>query len=125
MKRPSVKAFVCLASFVSLLSSIARSGGLDDISQSVVFLRDTLPVLENVNGTNMEVWLKLPEANSFMRKTQVVGGTGFVIVSSNIPYLITAKHVAQQMSERCEILMRGKGNEPWSFRLIFKRLYYF
>jgi hypothetical protein len=83
----------------------------------VVFLRDTVPVTEDVNGTKLEVWLKLPGSTNFAAKRRTVSGSGLCVISSNVAYLVTAKHVAIEMTEECEVLMRGDSNTPFMLRL--------
>jgi hypothetical protein len=90
---------------------------IDDVSRSVVFLSQNLPVTEEVNGTRFEVWLKFPATNAFIPKQIRVSGSGFIVVSSNICYLVTAKHVATSMTEDCELVMRGETMEPLRYRL--------
>ena len=90
---------------------------IDDVSRSVVFLNQNVPVVEEVNGTRFEVWLKFPNTNVFLPKHTRVSGSGFIVVSTNVCYLITAKHVATQMTEDCEVVMRGDKMEPLRFRM--------
>jgi hypothetical protein len=90
---------------------------IDDVSRSVVFLSQNLPVTEVINGTRFEVWLKIPATNAFIPKQTRASGSGFVVVSSNICLLITAKHVAINMTEDCEVVMRGDKKEPIRFRM--------
>lgn len=110
----ALKYFLFALGFSSLISS---AGTIDDTSRSVVFLGQNLPVVEEVNGMRLEVWLKLPATNVFIPKQKRMMGSGFVVVSSNICYLITARHVATNMTEDCEVVMRGDKMEPLRFTL--------
>ena len=100
-----------LWTFSSLASQI------DEVSRSVVFLQDNRPVTEQVNGKPLEVWFKLPNTNVFIQKTQPVTGSGLIVVSRDVAYLVTAKHVASVMTEECEIVMRGDKLEPLHIKL--------
>jgi hypothetical protein len=91
---------------------------MDDISRSVVFLSQNLPVVEEMNGTPFEVWLKYPGTNLFIPKLKRISGSGLIVTSSNVCYLITATHVATNMTEDCEITMRGDKREPLRFTLL-------
>lgn len=92
---------------VSLCAHLLRAGDVDSVSRSVVLLSDTVPVLEQVNGVTLEVGWKVPGTNVFIAKTRTITGTGLIIVSSNISYLVTAKHVAINMTPQCEVVMGG------------------
>lgn len=102
---------------LGLCAYFARAGQIDVVSRSVVFLRESLPIEEAVNGVALEVWLKLPGTNVFIPKTRTVTGTGLIVVSSDLCYLVTAKHVATNMTPQCEVVMGGERKEPLRFRL--------
>ena len=110
-----ISFYASLAVFLSLCA--ARPSTLDMFSRSVVFLSDNVPIIERVGETDFEVWLKFPNTNAFMPKTIPVTGSGFVVVSSNIAYLITAKHVATRMTPACQVVMQGDRQEPLRFQL--------
>jgi hypothetical protein len=70
---------------------------LDGISKTVVFLEhDFVETVSDEKGT-FEVWLKQPNTNVFFPKTSSVSGTGFLVLHSNHLFLVTAKHVANDM----------------------------
>lgn len=107
------------AAIISILAAPASSAsGIDGFSRSVVFLSDNVPVFDTINGTRFEVWLKVPgTTNCFTQKCSKVSGTGLVVVSSNLAYLITAKHVAEAMTEDCQVIMQGDNDEPIEFKI--------
>jgi hypothetical protein len=98
-------------------ASVGWSSTIDDISRSVVFLSQNVPMVEEMNGIRFEVWLKFPATNAFIPKQKRISGSGLVVVSSNLCYLITAKHVATNMTEDCELAMQGDKKEPLRFKL--------
>jgi hypothetical protein len=98
-------------------AAVACAGSIDDFSRSVVFLSDNKPVTEEMNGVRYEVWLKDPSKNMFVTKKIRITGTGFIVASSNVSYLVTAKHVALDMSEESEIVMGGENKEPLHFKM--------
>ena len=66
-----------------------------------------------MNGTRYEVWWKNPNTNIFIPKLTKISGSGLIVTnSSNVCFLITARHVAVNMTEECEIIMRGDQKEP-------------
>ena len=93
--------------FSCFYTSLSWAGTIDEFSRSVVFLTASPPVMEDVNGTPCEVWLKLPGTNGFVIKRKTIAGSGLIVISSNVAYLITAKHVAVEMGEDCDVIMRG------------------
>jgi hypothetical protein len=93
------------------------AGTIDDFSRSVVFLNQNVPITEDVGGTRFEVWLKFPATNAFIPKQSRISGSGLIVVSSNICYLITARHVATNMTEDCELVMGGEKKEPIRFTM--------
>jgi hypothetical protein len=112
-----MRILVYLALVGLLDAAVASAGMIDDVSRSVVFLSQNLPVTEVVSGTRLEVWLKLPNTNAFIPKQTRISGSGLIVMSSNICYLITAKHVATNLTEDCELVMRGDKIEPLRFRM--------
>ena len=67
-------------------ASVGWSGTIDEVSRSVVFLRQNVPVVEEINGIRFELWLKFPATNAFIPKQKRILGSGFVVVSSNLCY---------------------------------------
>jgi S1-C subfamily serine protease len=107
--------YLALVSWLS--ASVGWSGTIDEFSRSVVFLSQNVPVIEEINGIRFEVWLKFPATNAFIPKPKRISGSGFVVVSSNLAYLVTARHVATNMTEDCEVAMQGDKKEPLRFKL--------
>ena len=104
---------ITLYAAILLYGSILHSGSVENFSQSVVFLRQSVPFLETINGTEFEVWLKIPGTEQLSPKQTTLTGTGLIVGSSNnICYLVTAKHVAIKMTEQCEIVLRGLQKKP-------------
>jgi len=97
-----------LAFLVTATSTQRCKGGvLDDLEGSVLLLRDKVPVKEVVNGTEFEVWLRDPRVNAVLQKTFDVSGSGFLVASERVGYLVTAKHVATNMGRSCGVSLRG------------------
>jgi hypothetical protein len=66
----------CLFLVSCLCAFGAWAGMIDDVSRSVVFLNQNVPVTEEMNGTRFEVWLKFPATNAFIPKQTRVSGSG-------------------------------------------------
>ncbi len=105
---------LALAGFIQLRQ--AHSGGIEFLSQSVVFLVKDVPVTEVVGGIALEVFHKMPGTNVFIPKLSRTTGTGLITVNSNLSYLVTAKHVALALQDDWEMVMRGQSNAPLRVR---------
>ena len=96
---------------------------LDEISKTVVFLRhDFIETVSNEKGT-FEVWLKQPNTNSFFPKISSVTGTGFFVAHSNHLFLVTAKHVANDMrfSESDQVVIGMQNGKSVGFPIAILR----
>lgn len=114
--RPFAVWSVGLATAAGLLGSTV-AGTLDDLAGSVVFLKDKVPIMESVNGEAFEVWLKHPRSNIVLQKTLEVSGSGFLVGTERLVYLVTAKHVATNMGRNAEVSLRGGDGKPVTLRL--------
>ncbi len=104
--KPFAVWFVGLATATGWVAPTV-AGTLDDLSASVVFLKDKVPIVESVNGEAFEVWLKHPRSNIVLQKTLEVSGSGFFVGTERLVYLVTAKHVATNMGRNAEVSLRG------------------
>jgi hypothetical protein len=119
-KRLEILLIVTLLCFVT---AKIHAQDLDGISKTVVFLRhDFIETVSNEMGT-FEVWLKQPNTNSFFPKISSVSGTGFFVVHSNHLYLVTAKHVANDMrfSERDQVVIGMQNGKSVGFPIVLLR----
>lgn len=112
-----MKAFKIVGCIMCIHCSVALGGTVDYVSRSVVFLRDSKPVTKVVNGTSYQVWLWNPSDKSAMLQTYSVSGSGLIVADSNMCYLVTAKHVATNMSPGCEVIMGSIDRAPLRFKL--------
>lgn len=94
------------------------AGQLDEVAQTVAFLKDQVPIIESVNGEPFEVWLKHPKLGIAFQKTLAVTGSGFFVASERVLYLVTAKHVATNMSNDCEVTVKGENRKPITLHLL-------
>src|ERR1035437_635679 len=100
-----------------------QAQNLDEISKTVVFLRhDFVETVSNEKGT-FEVWLKQPNTNSFFPKISSVSGTGFFVAHSNYLFLVTAKHVANDMrfSESDQVVIGMQNGKSVGFPIVLLR----
>jgi len=101
---------ICFLIFVSAASSGAEQ--IDDLSKTVVFLRQTTQKTLQIDGSTVPIWYRLPNHQEFIPLTETSSGTGFLIRHKNEIYLVTAKHVANFLLPTGEIIFNqsnGKG----------------
>jgi len=104
-------------SMALLLSPQMRGDTILDQASVCVFEIRT-PVQERYvrDGVVYEVWLGLPNTNVFQPKIQVESGSGFFLVTTQMMYLVTAKHLATNCTSNTEIIF-GRNNRPISKRI--------
>lgn len=76
---------------------------VEDLSKCVVYIKESNPIREIFEGKTYEIWRKDTETEQLSPKLQSIGGTGFLISHSNKIYLLTAAHIARQITKQAEI----------------------
>lgn len=89
------------------------------VSPSVVFLNDTKIETISIGGKNFEVWLKNISNAQFIPKTSTRNGSSFLVYdSANIShFLVTADHVAKEMTLNSDIVINGPADRSIIFKL--------
>jgi hypothetical protein len=101
---------------VSALALCELNAGLDELSRSVIQLTDDIGVFEEFGTNRLQVFWKLPNTNMYVAKPNVVGGTALLVGSrKGVPFIVTAKHVAAQISQNGTVYL-GNTNEPLKIR---------
>lgn len=90
--------------------SVASASPVDDLAKSAVYIREKKQVYETINNKRYEVWLKDPITKIEEPKLITLGGTGFFISHNHKIYLVTAAHIAKQLTQRAEILLNIKSD---------------
>lgn len=75
----------------------------EDLSQCVVMLEREFTETVKVDGTDAEVWLKLPGATRSTPKQAKRLGTGFLVATRTAAFLVTAAHVARAMDRAARL----------------------
>ncbi|HEX2966195.1 MAG TPA: trypsin-like peptidase domain-containing protein [Syntrophorhabdaceae bacterium] len=78
---------------------------VDEMSKTVVFLRQQVPKKETIDGKSAEIFYRPSGTEEFKPMLETNFGTGFVIKHHNRDYLVTAKHVAEKMTQSGEIVI--------------------
>jgi len=94
---------------------------LEELSTTVCYLEDRRPVTESINGKTEEVWLREPNSTNYRPKLVTYTGTGFFVRGKKFGYLVTAKHLALNLSPDSTIRV-GTSNRNESLSMLFGAL---
>jgi hypothetical protein len=104
-------ALKCLLLFVLLVFPFVAEGGDASIA-SVVYLKQDIVKTAKKYGREYELWLKVPNENKFEPFLETRSGTGVLVSIENRPYLLTASHVAKQLTPSAHAVICGPGDKP-------------
>lgn len=88
-----------------MMATPALSVSVDELSKTVVLLRQQTPAYEKKGGKIFEVWFRDQETKEYTQKIESSFGTGLLIRFNGRDYIVTAKHVAFAMSPSAEVLV--------------------
>lgn len=94
--------FVMLYLVISMSSSYAIT--IDELGKTTVYLCEQMKCYEMKGGKKYEIWLKDIENQQLQPKLATKSSTGFLISHHKRTYLVTAAHVARNMSNKAEII---------------------
>jgi hypothetical protein len=91
---------------ITLLSSIPASASpltgayinVEGVSTTVVYLRQQSQKTATINGKIVALYYRDPDSNEYQPLKESKIGTGFIIKYNGHDYLVTAKHVAKDLS---------------------------
>lgn len=101
---------IVLTLIFSILTPV-YAGIVDDISKTVVFLKQQRPQRTVIDGNTAEMFYRLLGTEEYKPISEVIIGSGFIIRHQNRDYLVTAKHVAKEMSPTGEIIVNLKNGK--------------
>ncbi len=119
-----MKSLIISILLLVVSTNVSHALTAEDLSKCVVYIKESRPVMETFEGKKYEIWRKDLETKQLSLSLQSLGGTGFLISHNNKIYLVTAAHIAKQISEQAEIYWNtgsGKMNH-YSFGFIQKQL---
>ena len=90
---------------IFFICSSAHAVSIDELSKTVVFLRQQSQEMEIKGDKTLEVWYRDPYSKEFSPKLTTTSGTGLIVQYHKRDYLITAKHVATALSSTAEIII--------------------
>jgi hypothetical protein len=103
-------ALCLLFVFLSVTREVYASS-INELAKSAVYIREKKQVYETHAKKEYELWLKDPTTKQEMPKLEVLSGTGFFISHNQKIYLVTAAHVAKQLSKKAEIFVNTASGE--------------
>lgn len=118
----NITSFLIVSLFLGLVRSYAAT--IDTMGKTTVCLRRVEQVYEMKGGKKQEVWYKNPENGLLEPKFNIVTGTGFLVDHNKKIYLVTAAHVAREMTQDSEIIWNtaSRQNKIFKFSLIQKSI---
>jgi hypothetical protein len=88
-----------------LFHTAAHAVSIEELSKTVVFLRQQMQETQMKGGKIYEVWYRDPDTKEFTPKLSAMSGTGLIFRYNNRDYLLTAKHVATALPLSAEIIL--------------------
>ncbi len=111
LKGTNMRIFLSICFYIFVSSFSANAEQIDDLSKTVVFLRQTIQKTFPVDGNSVPIWYRLPNNQEFVPVTETSGGTGFLVGYKEEIYLVTAKHVAHFLQPTGEIIFNLSGGK--------------
>lgn len=98
--------FVLLSFFTLIAPGKSQTIPVEKLARVVVFLRHQSQAYEIKGGERYEVWYKKQAAKDVYEPKLITKfGTGFIIRYETHDYIVTAKHVAEFLSNDAELVM--------------------
>ena len=99
IKRPFLLG-LCLV----FINTVSYAVTINELGRTTVYIREQLNYYEANGGRKYEVWFKDIDTGELKPKLLTKHGTGFLVVHNNHIYIVTAAHVAKDMSDKAEII---------------------
>jgi hypothetical protein len=103
MQRQKALTFCVLTLF--FLCPSADGVSIDELSKTVVFLRQQSPVTYPQGDKEVPVFYLDPNTKKYEPLMKTICGTGLIVNYNKRDYIITAKHVAKELSPTAEVIM--------------------
>lgn len=115
-----MRRFLYACILIFFFHSSAHAVSIDELSKTVILLRQQSQEIEKKGDKILEVWYRDPDTKDFKPKLNTMSGTALIIRYNNRDYLVTAKHVATALSPTAEIILNLPNGQGGS--LTFKGL---
>lgn len=109
-----MRTFISTCIFVFLLNSVSHAISIDNLSKTVVFLRQQLQQTIEIDGKVSELGFRHPGTKKFKPLLKTKIGTGFIIRYNKRDYLVTAKHIAESFLPTGEIVINLSNEKSMS-----------
>lgn len=109
-----MRIFISTCIFIFLFNSVSHAISIDNLSKTVVFLRQQLPQTIEIDGKLAELGFRYPGTKKFKPMLITKTGTGFIIRYNKRDYLVTAKHIAESFLPTGEIVINLSSEKSMS-----------
>jgi hypothetical protein len=96
------------------LYSSADAVSIDELSKTVVFLRQQSQETYKQGDKTVPLWYFDPNTNAFKPVLRTFFGTGLIVKYNTRDYVVTARHVAEGLSPTAEIIINRSTNKSGS-----------
>ena len=107
-----MKKLILLLVILDFFAYSSYATDVEDIFISVVYLEQVKVKTIKHKGKDCELWIKQPGKVGFEPVTVTHYGSGIFFILNNHPYLVTASHIANQMTPTALAVVKGKNDEP-------------
>ena len=109
MKIKTMRIIICIWIYLICLSNQIfaqkEESAIKSLSNCVAFLNDTKVETIKIDGKTFEIWLNEPNGNFAIPKNYSITGTAFFVSDTLSNYLVTAEHVAKEMTFNSDIVI--------------------
>ncbi|MCF6295496.1 MAG: serine protease [Flavobacteriaceae bacterium] len=103
--------FVIICCLSCQLKAQSKDIDIRELFSSIVFINDSIPVTNEINGKEYEIILKDPINGKLKNLKAFKLGSGFFISKNLDIYLVTAAHVAKNLSVNTKLIYQGKNGK--------------
>ena len=93
-----------LGVYLVFINAVSYAVTINELGRTAVYIREQFNCYEINGSRKYEVWFKDVGTGELKPKLLTKHGTGFLVVHNNHIYIVTAAHVAKDMSNKAEII---------------------
>jgi hypothetical protein len=101
-----------------ITSSQSSDRSLRHIFGAIVFISDSLPSYQEINGKTYRVIFESIDGTKTIKKPILKTGSGFIVIRGVDVYLVTAEHVAMGITKTSTISFRNSGGKTRTIKIL-------
>ncbi|MDP8234082.1 MAG: serine protease [Candidatus Saelkia tenebricola] len=113
----AIKQLFFVILYLVFISTVAQAITIDELGKTTVYIREQFNSYEMKGGRKYEIWFKDTQTGELTPKLITKQGTGFLVVHNKHIYIVTAAHVAKDMSNKAEIIWNTASDETRIFTI--------